>query len=164
MLARATVISLGRTDRLSAREIAVQGLDLFAPSLFVVIMFVATAVIGLWLLIVPGIYVLFSYWFVVQAVAIDGCRGTAAMKLSHALVRGRWWRTAGIGVGVVAVTQIPALLIASLFEQLGVYANSDALVVIGSIVSDTFMLPFAAVSTTLYYLELRERAGMPGPR
>ncbi|MGA2471428.1 MAG: hypothetical protein ABSG64_12145 [Solirubrobacteraceae bacterium] len=163
MLARAVVI-VARGESPRAVAIAVEGLELFGPVFFVVVMLWACVIAGLSLLAIPSIFVLVSWWFAVQAVAIDRCRWFAAIRMSATLVRGRWWRTAGVGVGFVLACVIPALPILDLFEWLADAAHSDALVVTGLVLIDTLALPFIAVGATLYYLELRELHGMPAPR
>ena len=164
MLARVIVVSRAGEARPRARDIAIAGSELFAPAFVVLLMFWASVFVGFALLLAPGIYMFVSWWFVVQAVAIDRSRGTAAIVRSASLVRGHWWRTAGMGVGVVLLTAIPGSLISAAFESLAVAVNSDVPAVIGSIVIDTITLPFIAIAATLYYLELRELAGLPAPR
>ena len=163
MLARAVVIELGGGQPPTLRQVAEQGFDLFAPALLVVIMFVLAVLFGL-ILIVPGIYIAVSWYFVVQAVAVDGHRGFAATAASSALVRGRWWHTAGVLICLQLLADIASGVVTAIFESLANAVNSDAIVVVGNVLIDTVALPFVAVGATLYYLELRQRAGMAAPR
>ena len=106
---------------------------------------------------------LVSWYFVVQTVAVDGKRGVHTVALSSALVRGLWWRTAGTLLVLQLVAAGPSLLAGAGFAALSVSVNSDAVTVIGNVVVGTIALPFVAIGATLYYLELRRRAGMPAP-
>jgi hypothetical protein len=163
MLARAVVIELGGGQPPTIRQVAEQGFDLFAPALLVVIMFVSAVLFGL-ILIVPGIYIAVSWYFVVQAVAVDGHRGVAAASASAALVRGRWWHTAGVLICLQLLADVASAAATAIFESLATAVNSDAVVVLGNVLIDTVALPFVAIGATLYYLELRKRAGIPAPR
>jgi hypothetical protein len=140
-----------------------EGLDLFVPAFLAVLLFVSGVLVGS-ILILPALYLYVSWYFVVQAVAIDGLRGFQAVNTSSSLVRGRWWHSAGMGVGFWIVVAIPALLATGGFEELARGVNSDALVIVGNVLIDTLTLPFVVIGATLYYLDLRARAGMAGPR
>ncbi len=157
MLARAVVIDVRSGSTATISAVAEQGLDLFLPALVVVVI-VATAVLcGLFILIVPGIYVAVSWYFVVQAVAVDGHRGFGAAMASAAAVRGRWWHTAGILISLQLLAAIANALVTSAFEALATAVNSAAVVIAGNVLIDTIALPFVAIGATLYYLELRGR-------
>jgi hypothetical protein len=159
MLARAVVIDVRDEQQASIRQVAEQGLDLFVPALVVVIVFVSGVLFGL-ILILPGIYLAVSWYFVVQAVAVDGYRGFAAVSASAAAVRGRWWHSAGVLLCLQLLAGVAGAVVTAIFESLATAANSDALVIVGNVLIDTVALPFVAVGATLYYLELRERSGV----
>jgi hypothetical protein len=163
MLARAVVIELGGGQPPTIRQVAEQGFDLFAPALLVVIMFVCAVVFGL-ILIIPGIYIAVSWYFVVQAVAVDGHRGFGAASASSAAVRGHWWHSAGVLLCLQLLADIASGVVTAIFESLANAVNSDAVVVLGNVLIDTVALPFVAIGATLYYLELRQRTGQPAPR
>ena len=57
------------------------------------------------LLIVPGIYLFVRWYFVPQAVVLEGAHGAGALRASGRLVEGAWWRTLGliVLVNLVAV-------------------------------------------------------------
>jgi hypothetical protein len=162
MLARAVVIERGGGQPPTIRQVVEQGLDLFAPALLVVIMFVSAVLFGL-ILIIPGVYLAVSWYFVVQAVAVDGHRGLAATSASAAAVRGRWWHTAGVLICLQLLADIASAAVTAIFESLANAVNSDAIVVLGNVLIDTVVLPFVAIGATLYYLELRQRTGAPAP-
>ena len=72
----------GRARRSSA------GLDAFAPIFFAVLLAGIGIALGLVLLVLPGIYMAVRWYFVPQAVVIDGARGPRALEHSGELVRG----------------------------------------------------------------------------
>jgi hypothetical protein len=162
MLARAIIIEQFKQRRPFPREVALEGLDLFAPAFVAVLLFVVGVFAG-FILIIPGIYLAVAWYFVVQAVVVDRMRGFQAVTLSATLVRGNWWHSAGVGLCFQLAVGIPSLIAASAFNALSRAADSDALIVIGNIAIDTLALPFVALGATLYYLELRGRAGMAPP-
>ena len=99
------------------------------------------------------IYFLVSWYFVVQAVVIDGDRGLAPIARSAALVRGNWWRSAGVGICFLLIAALPReAIIGASSTALASSANSYAVVVVGEIVADALTLPFLAIGATLYYL------------
>ena len=105
-----------------------------------------------------SIYLLVSWYFVVQAVVIDGDRGLAPIARSAALVRGNWWRSAGIGLCFLLIVAAPARVDRRRLRQprelgqlLRAWSSS------GEIVADALTLPFLAIGATLYYLQLRAR-------
>lgn len=164
ILARAVLIDLTSDVRPRARDVVLQGLDLFVPAFVAVLLFVSGVLFGFFLLVIPGIYLAVSWYFVVQAAVVDGVRGTATINTSTMLVRGRWWHSAGVGLCFQLCVGIPSLVAADVFESLARAANSDALIVIGNVLIDTIALPFVAIGATLYYLELRQLAGLSTAR
>lgn len=89
---------------------------------------------GLILLIIPGIILSLSLSFGFFAIVLDGERALAALKRSHRLVWGNWWRTLTV-VSVPVV--IVMILYIGLFTFLGVsivmsegQASSDVLITV----------------------------------
>jgi hypothetical protein len=109
-------------------------------------------------IIVPGLYTFVSWYFVVQAVVIDEDRGLAAISRSAALVRGKWWRSLGVGICFVLPSVIASGVIGAAFTPLASAANSDAVIAVGQAVADTVTLPFLAIGATVYYMQLRVEA------
>jgi hypothetical protein len=161
MLAR-WVLFETRGERVGAAELVTGALDAFPAVLLVVVIWLVVSAAGFLFLIVPGIYTLVSWYFVVQAVVIDNDRGLAPISRSSALVRGNWWRSAGIGLAFLIPSEGLAALIGAAFAPLASAANSQAVLVAGEIVADTLTLPFLAIGATLYYLDLRVAAAAAG--
>jgi hypothetical protein len=109
--------------------------------------------------IVPGIYVFVSWFFVVQAVVIDGDRGFAPIGRSARLVRGHWWQSAVTGVAFWLAALVPQAVIVYALTPLARAVNSYAIVVFAGALANVVALPFLAIGASLYYLELRDVAG-----
>jgi hypothetical protein len=140
-----------------ARRAAEDGLELFGPALLAVVLYALGVGLGSFL-IIPAVYFYFSWYFVVQAVAVDGARGFGAVTTSSALVRGHWWHTAGVVICLELLIGIPALVVNTGFAALATLLDSESITILGTVLVDTVALPFVVIGATLYYLELRERA------
>ena len=94
-----------------AREALQSGLDAFAPIFLAVVLAGIGISIGLVLLVVPGVFLAVRWYFVPQAVMVDGARGTRALTRSGELVRGHWWRTFGLLVAANLAAVIPGVIL-----------------------------------------------------
>ncbi len=160
MLARA-VLDVVAGDQPSVRRSVRSGLDLFAPLLVAVILWIGAIVVGLIAFVIPGLYVLVSWYFVAQAVVVDDRRGVAALARSGELVRGRWLDAALTGLAFQLAVLIPSQLVALVFDAAARQADAAAILVVGDIVIQSFAVPFLAIGATLFYLDLRARAKPP---
>lgn len=111
---------------------------------------------ALLMLVIVGIplfvYLLVSLYFVQQAIMIEGAGPLAALRRSHALVKGSWWRVLGIGLAFMLVLVVPELV-----AGLG---RGTVRLVIGGITT-----ALGSIGMTLVYLDLRARKeGCPAER
>jgi hypothetical protein len=139
------------------REAIVKGFESFTPIFFAVLLAAAGIALGLFLLILPGVYLFVRWYFVPQAVVLEGTRSVAALRASSRLVAGEWWRTFGL---VVLVNVIVALMIFVLGAPFTILANETdrALWALsGNIVATAVTQPFIALFSTFLYYDLRER-------
>jgi hypothetical protein len=137
---------------------------LFWPVLGVVALSTLGIILGLILLIVPGIYLMVRWYVPVQAAVLEGGRGGAALRRSGELIDGSWWRVAGIALVLLVVSyalRAPGtyLLEGRLAEEL----DSGLVQLTGRIVSDAVGFSFGALSGTVLYFDLRARALGEGP-
>lgn len=133
------------------------GFDAFAP-VFVALLFVAAGVtLGLFALIVPGIYLFVRWYFVPQTVVIEGARGPAALERSGRAVDGAWLRTFGLVLLANLVATIPGILILTPLEAAAKAADSQAVSLAGNIAVEALTTPFVALVSTLLYYDLRAR-------
>jgi hypothetical protein len=125
---------------------------------------VITFLLALTLVGIPLAVLLLGRWAVaIQVAAIEGASPAASLARSRALVRGRWWRTAGIAtsVNVVAAASGPVVGIVLMF------VTTLPLVTINAVSSAVFVfaMPFAGAALAFLYGDLvarRPKAGRPG--
>lgn len=157
------VLLTRRGERTGATDLVANALEVFPAVLLVIIIWLVVVFLGFVSLIIPGVYILVSWYFVVQAVVIDGQRGLAPIAGSSALVRGHWWQSAIVGAGFQLAAFVPQALIVLAFSALAAAANAYVVVVLGAALASILTLPFLAIGATLYYLRLREARGtVPG--
>ena len=153
------VLLTRRGEKPALTDLVGNALEVFPTVLLVIVAWLAVSFVGLVTLILPGIYIFVSWYFVVQAVVIDGERGFKPIARSAALVRGHWWQTAGTGLAFVFIAAlVPQLVLDYAFTPVARSANSYAVVVLVVAVARVIALPFVAIGSTLYYLQLREAA------
>ncbi len=153
-----------RGERVSATDLVANALEAFPAVLLVIVIWLAVSVLGTLTLIVPGIYVFVSWYFVVQAVVIEGDRGLAPVSRSAALVRGHWWQSAITGIAFLLAAYVPQLLLQYAFTPIARSANSYAVVVVVLMLVRVVTLPFVAIGASLYYLRLRDAAATTARR
>lgn len=173
MLARAIVIERGEGGRaLDPRRVVTEGFDLFAVVFVPVVLSAAVELAcfalgleaGFVFFAIPLLYISVSWYFIVQAVVVDGARGAGALALSYQLVFGRWWQTALTGVCFAALVGIVEIVVDGAFGALALSANSYGPAIVGDIISEGLGLPFLAIGATFYYFELRVRGPLTARR
>lgn len=140
-----------------ARESIRAALDAFAPVLAVSILFAVGVFLGLLLLVIPGVFLAVRWYFLVQAVVVDGRRAIGALERSSSLVRGSWWRVLGIAVLTLVTASGAGALIQLPFESIARAGDSAAVSLVGGSVAQTLTAPPVALVTTLLYFDLRAR-------
>jgi hypothetical protein len=140
-----------------AGEAVVKGFESFSPIFFAVVLAALGTLLGLLLLILPGIYLFVRWYFVPQAVVLGEARGAGALRTSGRLVEGSWWRTLGLIALVSLIAVVIALLIASPFDAAAESADRALWTLIGEIVASAVTQPFAALYSTLLYFDLKAR-------
>jgi hypothetical protein len=148
-------VSGGRSP--SARAAILAGLEAFTPLFPAVLLAAAGIVIGLFLLIVPGVYLAVRWYFVPQAVVIDGARRADALLRSGELVRGSWWRVLAIALLTGLLVGIPAELIQIPFDALADSADSAAPSLAGATIGQVLAAPAIALVSILLYYDLLAR-------
>ena len=119
------------------------------------------------LLIVPAIVllVMLGYWsLAVQAVIVEGYKPVGALRRSHELIKGNWWRVSWItGVILLVVIGLELVLGAPFALASSLVASDDATVLSTvfeflSVVPGAIVVPsVAAIASTLLYYDLRVR-------
>jgi hypothetical protein len=137
------------------------GLEAFRPIFLAVVISAAGVVLGLIFFILPGIYLAVRWYFVPQAVVVDGRRSTGALERSAELVRGQWWRVFGVVILTILAAGIPATVIEVPFRVAASSADSSAIDLIGQIIAAAITAPFEALMLTLLYFDLLARRNLP---
>ena len=159
----ASIFCLGRV--LAGRSVDV--MDCYGRALSVLLPLLATTIIiglalagsAILMLVLIGIplffYVLIIWFFAVQAVAIENKSTFDALRRSHELVKGNWWRV--FGIGVVFVLLGIALLIPAIIASVIVGFINAVLsnIVLG--VAIALVTPVMYIGSTLLYIDLRVR-------
>jgi hypothetical protein len=140
-----------------ARGAIVKGFESFAPIFFAVLLAAAGIAIGLLILIVPGVYLFVRWYFVPQAVVLEGARNTGALRASSRLVAGAWWRTFGLVLLVNVIVGLTIFVLGAPFTVLADASDRAVWALTGQIVATSVTQPFIALFSTFLYYDLRER-------
>jgi hypothetical protein len=149
--------SIASGDDPSPGRSIVEGFEAFTPLFFSVLLAAAGITLGLFLFIVPGIYLAVRWFFVPQAVVIEGATGPNALRVSMRLTEGFWWRTFGIVLVANLATALPGLLLTVPAEALGKASGQAFWSLAGTILTELITTPFVALIATLLYYDLRAR-------
>jgi hypothetical protein len=119
------------------------------------ILAVLGVVLGLILLIIPGL-VLLTWWILIAPVIVLERRGVfEAFGRSRELVRGHGWNVFGAIVIGIVISIIARIVVALLL----IWLPSGLQDFLGSLISNTVIAPFIAAAWTIMYFRLR---GEPG--
>jgi hypothetical protein len=149
------VIAEGQRPRAGA--VLVAGFEAFTPLFAAVLLAAVGIALGLLVLIVPGVYLAVRWYFVPQAVVVEGIRGPAALSRSSALVAGFWWRTFGLVVLANIAIAIPGFLVLAPFTAIAESTDRAVWSLVGSAVATSLTSPFVALYSTLLYYDLVTR-------
>src|SRR3954464_12052833 len=125
----------------------------FHSVLWVSILVGIASTLALVLIIVPGIWLWFSFAVAVPALLFEGQKGTNAMRRSFQLVKGRWWATAGAIVAAFLIRKViggilQALVSALVFTDAGKSVFGVAAVsALANGIGQLFTTPFPAAVT-----------------
>jgi hypothetical protein len=137
-------------------RVIVAGLEAFTP-LFFAIVLAALGILCGFVLIIPGFYLVVRWYFVPQAVVIDGARGAGALKASGDLVQGFWWRTLAVIAVANLVAALPGLVLIAPFSALAMSTDRAIWELVGQMAAESLAAPFVALVATLLYYDLRSR-------
>jgi hypothetical protein len=107
---------------------------------------------GLILLVIPGIYIGVRLAVSIEALVVEGRRGTQAMSRSWELVGGHWWHAFGTLLVAALLTGLVNALITAPFG-----ATSWFVQAVVAAIATTITLPYGALVGVLLYLDLRAR-------
>ena len=124
-----------------------------------VALYTVAAMLGLLLLIIPGIWVSVACYFSAQAAVVDGARGLQSLQRSREIVQHQWWRTLGILIVLGLLAALLALPLGYVTQIVGAVSDSGPLYVLGTAIAQTIALSFTALAGTLFFFDLRYRKG-----
>jgi hypothetical protein len=116
-------------------------------------------VIGLILIIVPGLYLITIWAVIVPVIVIEGSGALASFERSRQLVRGRGWHVFATLVLVYVILLVVNLVLGLIFTALPHVLGSG----LSSIISGTLIAPFLALVVTLVYYRLAGDPQAPPP-
>jgi len=148
--------SMAQGQKPSPGASIITALEAFTPLLLTILLSAAGILVGL-PLILPAVYLTVRWVFVPQVVMLDGARGADALRGSWRVVEGSWWRSFGVVLLANLAAAIPGLLVIVPFEALAKSADREALVLVGTIVTDTITASYVALVITLLFHDLRSR-------
>lgn len=155
------VVELGRGEHPSIGRAVAEGLKILPWVAVAVLLYGLAVVLGLALLIVPGIFVAVACYFAAQATVVDGARGLGALRHSWALVKGCWWRTLGIVILLGITAAILALPLGYATQIVGALSDNGPLYVLGNAIAQTVSLSFTGLAGTLLFFDLKARQESP---
>ena len=149
--------SIAAGSRPSPGQVFVAGFEAFTPLFGAVVLAALGIAVGFLALIVPGVYLAVRWYFVPQAVVIDGARGPAALTRSSQIVQGFWWRTFGLVVLANVAVAIPGLVLLAPFSAIAESTDQAVWALVGTILATSVTTPFVALYSTLLYYDLLAR-------
>ena len=149
--------SIAEGQRPSAGQVFVAGFEAFTPLFGAVLLAAIGIALGFVALFLPGVYLLIRWYFVPQAVVIEGARGPAALSRSSEIVQGSWWRTLGLVVLANVAVAIPALLLLAPFNAIAASTDQAVWALVGTILATSVTTPFVALYSTFLYYDLLAR-------
>jgi hypothetical protein len=116
--------------------------------------------IGLFLIIVPGLYLITIWAVIVPVIVIERSGVFASFGRSHQLVRGHGWHVFGTLVLVFIILIVVDIVLGVIFVALPVLLRSG----LSTVISGTLIAPFIALVVTLIYYRLTgAQTGEQGP-
>lgn len=106
--------------------------------------------VGLVLLIVPGLFLLTIWSLIVPTIVLEGKSAGESFGRSRELVKGNGWSVFGVIVITIAVMIVAQIVVALLTFWL----PDDVDTFVSDVISNTLVAPFLAVALTLMYFAL----------
>jgi hypothetical protein len=149
-------------EKPAAGRVFVAGFEAFTPLFGAVLLAAIGIAIGFLALILPGIYLAVRWYFVPQAVVIEGARGPAALTRSSQVVAGFWWRTFALVLLANLAIALPGFILLAPFTGIAESTDDSVWALVGTILTTSVTTPFVALySTLLYYDLLARRSATP---
>ena len=149
--------SIAAGEHPSPGQVFVAGFEAFTPLFGAVVLAALGIAIGFLALLLPGVYLAIRWYFVPQAVVIEGARGPAALTRSGQIVEGFWWRTLALVLLANLAIAIPALVLLAPFTAIAASTDEAVWALVGTILATSLTTPFVSLFSTLLYYDLLAR-------
>jgi hypothetical protein len=156
------LVLTGAITRAVAAEVAGQdpsleqsyrfGFHRLGSVLLVSILVGLATIAGFILFIIPGIWIGVRLAVSVEALVVEGRRGTQAMGRSWELVEGHWWHAFGALVVAGLLTGVVNAIITTPFNNTSWFVQA-----IAAAIATVITLPYGVLVGVLLYLDLRAR-------
>lgn len=159
----AMIDATARQREMSFGDALAVGVSRFLPILACVTLFILAVAGGFLLLVIPGIIVSLSLGLAPYLVIVDRMGPIAALKKSHQLIWGNWWRTATIFSVVIFIT-LSAYFLIGMLAGIGFFVAPGE----GGLFSDLVVVVLNALISPVFYvfgmsvlrdLQLRRQGG-----
>jgi hypothetical protein len=146
------------TTGASAGQAIQGGLERFAAALVVAVAAIVLSMAGLFVLILPGIYLAIRLALAVPAVALEDLRPADALRRSWALSGSQHlWRVLGLMLLVLLLTGLLEAVIEVPLASLAKAVDRQGIALAGNVISYAITLPIAAIGAALVLFDLRAR-------
>lgn len=137
--------------RLSAREAFDRSSRGYGSAIWAQILYSLAIVLGLLLLVVPGVFIAVAWFFSSQAIVVHRLSGWQALMHSRAMVAGRWWRFLGrfLVLGLIMIVCAFVATIPSMFAPHGFISEVVLMVPV-----DLVLTYFTVVFGMLYLMSV----------
>ena len=135
----------------------------FHSILWVTILGTIISVLGLFLLIIPGIYLYVCFAVAVPVLLTEGVKGRKALGRSRRLVKGRWWGAFGVVVlgailvGIVEGALVGLSAIVTTLDTADPTLGSFLVNTTATVFASLIATPLSAAFITVLYFDLRVR-------
>jgi hypothetical protein len=142
----------GRRD-FSVPDLFKAAVPFIGPLILTGIVFGIVVVVGLILIIIPGLVFLTWFCLYAPAIVVERSPAFASLSRSRELVRGNGWRV----FGVVVVTVVITAVIGSIIQRV-VFSALDGFVgaLVGNLISNLITAPIFAIAVSTLYFQLRD--------
>ena len=111
--------------------------------------------VGLFLLIVPGLFLITIWAVIIPVIVIEGSGALASFGRSQELVRGNGWHVFGTLVVVFIILLVADIVLGLIFLALPVVLGKG----LSTVISGTLVAPYLALVVTLVYYRLTGAGG-----
>jgi hypothetical protein len=136
-----------------------RGLEVFAPLLIVILLYVGAIFLGLFALIVGAVVAFVVFGLCIQTAVVEGMRGPEALRRSWQLVRPNWLRVAWVTILTNVLVNVLTALVGAPFLGAADSSGSAIYQLAGQTVAGVLFAPPAALIITLLYFDQRTRTG-----